>query len=439
MAIEKINTSDLELEIEETPQKVETAPMANNSSNLSENFSQMREQNTTLLEFPAKRQQPDWRDEIKNIVQQRKGGEAAAAATAVQTAVKTVAKPERAERKTSAAESSVVINLKPNLSENPSEKRDVVASALKRIEKSRQKFSNDLPVDFDSNNLQAKPSGRPASVQTRIEVEAKKEAEAKKENDLPLKLVRPRKTLPIIEDDSVAGFDDKFEIKRERKSVINVPLNVPLDVPSPPKTEPKIETVRESSIATDLDGLDEDFDVAAAADALQSVRKTSVRKSSPEEQQPVERAKKRETPLVSKSNDDCAPLVRRTIAGLVDLVVCAGITVANLHFALGIELNANINQEQILQSIGLFAGVLFLYSTVTLLLFGTTLGLRLFGMSVVKVVDGKPPGLFRVIVNNLLYLVTLATGGIGLLTVLFSSEKRAFHNLLSGTVVIRES
>jgi uncharacterized RDD family membrane protein YckC len=40
--------------------------------------------------------------------------------------------------------------------------------------------------------------------------------------------------------------------------------------------------------------------------------------------------------------------------------------------------------------------------------------------------------------NSLVYVLSLGLAGLGLLTVFFSTEKRALHDIIAGTVVIQE-
>ncbi|HNQ16237.1 MAG TPA: RDD family protein, partial [Pyrinomonadaceae bacterium] len=82
--------------------------------------------------------------------------------------------------------------------------------------------------------------------------------------------------------------------------------------------------------------------------------------------------------------------------------------------------------------------VMFIYLTTALGFFGQSLGMRLFSIEVLDIEEEDYPTLHQAAVNSSVYLVSLAFGGVGLIPALFNDEKRAAHDLLSGTIVVRE-
>lgn len=71
-------------------------------------------------------------------------------------------------------------------------------------------------------------------------------------------------------------------------------------------------------------------------------------------------------------------------------------------------------------------------------LFGRTFGMRLFSLEVVDIEGESYPTLHQAAVSSSLYLLSLGLGGLGFLTLLTNPEKRAVHDLVSGTIVVKE-
>ena len=81
---------------------------------------------------------------------------------------------------------------------------------------------------------------------------------------------------------------------------------------------------------------------------------------------------------------------------------------------------------------------MFLYMTVCLGFSGKTLGMRLFSLELVDAAENEYPTLHQAAVNSAVYILSLIFGGTGFLTVFFNEERRAAHDLLSGTILVRE-
>jgi uncharacterized RDD family membrane protein YckC len=64
--------------------------------------------------------------------------------------------------------------------------------------------------------------------------------------------------------------------------------------------------------------------------------------------------------------------------------------------------------------------------------------MSIFGIEVVDVDDNEYPTFHQAAVNSSVYLLSLAFAGLGFLTMLMNDERRCLHDLLSGTVVVRE-
>ncbi|HLN25028.1 MAG TPA: RDD family protein [Patescibacteria group bacterium] len=67
-----------------------------------------------------------------------------------------------------------------------------------------------------------------------------------------------------------------------------------------------------------------------------------------------------------------------------------------------------------------------------------TIGMRVFGLKVWSITDG-PPSLAQALVQTAGFYATLAFfGGLLLLVALFNPQRRALHDLLAGTIILRK-
>jgi len=135
--------------------------------------------------------------------------------------------------------------------------------------------------------------------------------------------------------------------------------------------------------------------------------------------------------------EDLAPLSMRVNAGLFDLIIGIVATMVIMSpFVLG-------GGEWLSLSGGLlFAGalalVLFLYTTLSVAFVGKTLGMRLFSLEVVDVDENEYPTMQQAAVSSSVFLLSIIFAGVGFVPMLFNPERRAAHDLASGTIVVRE-
>lgn len=135
--------------------------------------------------------------------------------------------------------------------------------------------------------------------------------------------------------------------------------------------------------------------------------------------------------------DDLAPLTMRFNAGLLDLLV--GSFTSILILSPFILSGGQWMTPTGLLAFGLtLAIVMFIYMTASVAIAGRTLGMRVFCLEMIDVEENEYPSFHQAALSASLYLVSLALGGIGFVTTLFNPEKRAMHDLLSGTIIIRE-
>ena len=135
--------------------------------------------------------------------------------------------------------------------------------------------------------------------------------------------------------------------------------------------------------------------------------------------------------------DDRAPRVRRMAASVVDLLAVA---LLSAPFAAAIELTiGNWGDQRVWGSMALIAAlVMFLYHTCSVALAGRTPGMRLSGLHAVDARKASVPTTGQCARRALVYMLSLATGGLGILYSLFDAEGRTVHDILSGTVVVRK-
>jgi len=66
------------------------------------------------------------------------------------------------------------------------------------------------------------------------------------------------------------------------------------------------------------------------------------------------------------------------------------------------------------------------------------MGMRLFSLEIVDAMENEYPTLQQAAISSSLFLISLAFAGSGFITAFFNEERRAIHDLLSGTIVVRE-
>ncbi|HWS89497.1 MAG TPA: RDD family protein, partial [Pyrinomonadaceae bacterium] len=135
--------------------------------------------------------------------------------------------------------------------------------------------------------------------------------------------------------------------------------------------------------------------------------------------------------------DDRAPRFKRMAAAFVDLLLVALLCAP---FAAAIELSiGNWCDPRVWSSMALIAALLmFLYHTCSVALAGHTPGMRLCSLRAVDARKACVPTTGQCARRALVYMLSLATGGLGILYSLFDAEGRTAHDILSGTVVVRK-
>lgn len=143
-------------------------------------------------------------------------------------------------------------------------------------------------------------------------------------------------------------------------------------------------------------------------------------------------------PSYGPSNlEDRASLGRRVVAAVLDVIAVAFLS---LPVAAVIELqDGNWHQPKIIALMGGIAAVLmFVYATVSTALTGRTFGMRLLSLRAVDVRTGLIPTGNQSAGRALVYLLTLATLGIGLFAAFARGEGKTAHDRLTRTAVLQD-
>lgn len=135
--------------------------------------------------------------------------------------------------------------------------------------------------------------------------------------------------------------------------------------------------------------------------------------------------------------EDLAQFSTRFGAGLFDLIIAAFASMLILS-PVAFTNGEWFTMAGLLTFAGTSAIVMFLYMTICLGFFGKTMGMRLFSLELVDAVENEYPTLHQAAVNSSVFILSLAFAGAGFLTVFFNEENRALHDLLSGTILVRE-
>jgi len=247
-------------------------------------------------------------------------------------------------------------------------------------------------------------------------------------------------TPPIIVANSAptASKNYPFYIASKQTEVAPKPAskNVPVSVPTKPKLATSLKTDSEPVDTNKLPPLPKPAIVSS------SLAKSSVNFIETEKDKIEIKVLENEEIIETEEEifeeiNDCAPVAMRFNAGLFDLIIGAFLSLLLLtpFVMLG---GSWFTFAGLLAFLATCAIVMFIYLTTAVGMFGRTFGMRLFSLEVVDIEGEEYPTLHQAAVRSSVYLLSLAFGGIGFLTLPFNQEKRAVHDLVSGTIVVRE-
>ena len=351
----------------------------------------------TLVGFQSKNATlPDWRLQLQNSVRQRSTGAPAP--------VRTDARAEQpGQKQTTSGANALKIESAPE-PPAPAHANPRVANALKRIEESRKAFL-DVPAQSDgAKPISAAPRTFPFNVVSRAPHSPVDSAAVQ-----PVRTAKPRLV---------------SSLRIEKRGLDTNKL--------PPLPQP-------ANISTSLDGNEQAEsirlttpDVADAAPHKFEIRAEQFDQLAVEVDEPVE-AEGSDIEEI----DDLAPFSMRFGAGLFDVILGAFAT-SILLSPLMLSGGTWMSFSGAVAFSAALAIVLFTYLTLTVGFTGRTFGMRLFSLEMIDAEENAYPTLHQAAVSASVYLLSMAFGGIGFIPVLFNEEKRAAHDILSGTILIRE-
>ena len=338
----------------------------------------------TLVEFQNKNASlPDWRLQLQNAVQQRKGG---------QSVLSTKSDDRTFPTNGGAALKAEIVMPPPEVAPNISDQR--VANAMRRIDQSRQTFSE--PQIAPKKPIMAKPAPM---------------------RSFPFDVVAPNHRTAT----GAAPARTPMTSDAMPKPKLVVPVAEKRDTNKLPPIERviKIETPVEEKVRS-----------GALASEFAGIGRIQIKA----EHHEIDEA---EIEMVDDEIEDLAPFSMRFGAGLFDLIISGfasmlvlapfAFTGTNWFTASGVLIFA-----------ATCAIVSFAYMTACLGFFGKTIGMRLFSLELVDAVENEYPTLQQAAINSTIFLVSLPVCGAGFATAYFNEERRALHDLLSGTIIVRE-
>ncbi|CAN5726612.1 hypothetical protein BH24ACI3_BH24ACI3_14980 [soil metagenome] len=341
----------------------------------------------TLVDFQAKNQTvPDWRLQVQNSVRKRSGGSVSELSVAVS---------ERSIPQTQMPTNGANA-LKVEIAEPPVETKGnpTVANALKRIEASRKAF---LPADAASQNGSAA-----------------KNAQGVKTYPFNVVAPKPQAAMPPVAQSAASAVKPKLvsSLRIEKRAYDTNKL--------PPL--PKPAELSSSFVSGEL------FEEELPHERLKATALAETGFAA-EAAQPDVKAE--------EVIDDLAPLSMRFASGLFDLII-AGFATLIILSPIMVGGGTWLSISGVLDFVATLALFLFLYTTASLGFWGKTFGMRIFSLELIDVEGNNYPTIHQAAVNSAVYLLSMALGGLGFLTVLVNEEKRAFHDIVSGTLMIRD-
>ena len=332
-----------------------------------------------LVEFHTKNATlPEWRLQLRNAVRQRQGY-----AETANTVVSSVRQTKLVTNGANAPYAEVVVEAEPARHKNPT-----LTSALQRFEESRQKF-----------------------------------------------LVEEKPPVVMVNLAATASKNYPFHIAFKQTEVApkTASRNVPVSVPTKPKLAPSLRLESEPIDTNKLPPLPDSLTISpsfAKSSIALAEDKIEIRHLETEDIVEPEEESNQEI-------DDCAPFAMRFNAGLFDLII--GSFLSLFLLAPFVLLGGSwFTFGGFFAFLATCAIVMFIYMTTAIGLFGRTVGMLIFSLEVLNIEDDEYPTLHQAAVSSSVYLLSLAFGGIGFLTLPFNEEKRAVHDLVSGTIVVRE-
>jgi len=338
-----------------------------------------------LVEFQSKNATiPDWRLKMHNAVLQRlehqPDEEKAVTSTVYQTRLVTSG--------ANALKAEIVEETAPTVSA----KNEKVANALRRIEQSRKAFLVEAPEQIVTEAQPNQNKNFPFYIAARTAEGAAKTAENKASVN-----VVPKPKLVSAPRNANGDFDTNKlphlpQTSQTEASLDIVSTNIPNEIIEPKNDETPKTLSAENVVKTEAE---------------------------------------------AEEIDDLPPFSMRFNAGLFDLIIgsfASLILLAPFMLAGGEWLTFT----GFLAFAATVSIVMFVYLTTAVGMFGRSFGMRLFALELVDAEENEYPTFHQAAVSSSVYLLSLVFGGIGFLTMFFNEEHRAVHDIVSGTIVVKE-
>jgi uncharacterized RDD family membrane protein YckC len=424
---------------EEIDARQPDAPAMTDNSNVTTRTTQSAN-GSTLIEFPGVNR-PAWRRELSERfreIQQRRAreadfeGEEPPSRTA---SAQTFSTPEDA-RAAAAARVSESASKQLGLVPTPDEPEPnpIVAAALRRVERAR--------ASTQSQSVGRHGSGRAQTAAARVveeQPEQVAEAVVAPPQPPPLVVVQPKQPAKAEPPPSEA---ESAPPVAEVEETSPLALRASARAATTEESVAAVEPVRKSDTARARHEISQSAPqtVADAAAEPENGSRQPRHISGVLDEFWLERQGIELLPKVAEKEltyDDRAPRSKRLAAAVIDLLAVAFLSAP---FAAAIELTiSNWGDQRVWGSMVLIAAlVMFLYHTCSVALAGRTLGMSLCGLQAVDANKASVPTTGQCMRRAFVYILSLATLGLGLLYSLFDAEGRTAHDILSGTVVVRK-
>ena len=394
-----------QIKLKPSPKKIDTKPKQTSEIVISET-------NRTLVEFQAQQSQlPEWRLQLKNVVQQRHGPTSTRNA-GIQAAQGTATAMAPATAKGYAEQN-------PTAEPVPAGENQLLSNALKRIERSRSKYL------IEDKPLRATPAVKPP--QTNRKPSKSHPFAIAPRPDRPV--AKPVAT-PVQQPVNYFGTKPKLVPEAEPES----------DKPITPKARRTAKVRRTAYDTNELDPgfIDAEIKTSFGTQPADKTEDKKLKKKTSESREIPEPA-----PEIDETNEDfeefdeIVPFALRFNSGLFDLII--GSFASLLLLAPFMLLGGNwFTVAGFFGFLATFAVVMFIYMTTTIGLFGKTFGMHLFSLELIDIGGETYPSLHQAAVSSAVFLLSVALGGLGFVTSIFDEESRAVHDLASGTIVVKE-
>lgn len=348
----------------------------------------------TLVEFQSKNSTlPDWRLKMQNAVRQR-----------IETKNTETPIPAPTLRRKQAPISGANALKVEMIEEEPKPflENDKVAAALRRIELSRRTFLVEEKPEIANQEIHTSDSKNyPFYIAARTNEPPVKAQPAKA-------TVNPSPKPKLVPQARNANGDlDTNKLPQLQKpATIVSSFDKPLTMPMPPEL---LETKAE-----------ETADIHKTKEAVIEENIIAVEETEVEE------------------IEDIAPFAMRFNAGIFDVLIGSFVSLILLAPFMISGTGSWFTFTGLLAFLAVTSVVMFIYMTTAIGTFGKTLGMRLFSLELVDIEENEYPTFHQAAVSSSVYLLSLAFGGLGFLTILFNEEKRAVHDIVSNTIVVKE-